>query len=145
MSWWGSAGWTQTPGQYSVYAGDSSALANLPLRGGFDMTTTPAARQVTVNAPSTMQPGKASNVSVTLTDSGNATLHAVRIRLQLPPGWTAVPTGQTVFGTVSPGQAPVATFRVTPPSDAPDATATVHATATTNDWQHEAGVTVTVG
>jgi hypothetical protein len=33
---------------------------------------------------------------------------------------------------------------VIPPSDAPNATAVVHATVTAGDWQREAGVTVTV-
>jgi hypothetical protein len=43
--------------------------------------------------------------------------------------------------TVRPGQA--ATVRVTPPGYAPDATAVVHATATTGGWLREAGVNVT--
>ena len=49
-----------------------------------------------------------------------------------------------MFFNVRPGKAPVATFRVTPPSYAPNATATVHATATSGSWMREAGVTVTV-
>ena len=51
-------GWTQTAGDYHVYVGDSSALANLPLRGSFPITQTPRARQVIVDAPSTMTPGQ---------------------------------------------------------------------------------------
>ena len=43
-----------------------------------------------------------------------------------------------------PGQAPAVTFLVTPPGYAADASAVVHATATTGDWLREAGVTVTV-
>ena len=31
-------GWSQTAGAYRVYVGDSSGLANLPLRGGFQVT-----------------------------------------------------------------------------------------------------------
>ncbi|HZR52690.1 MAG TPA: glycoside hydrolase family 3 C-terminal domain-containing protein [Streptosporangiaceae bacterium] len=145
MSWWGATGWTQTAGQYAVYVGDSSALADLPLHGSFDMATTPAARQVSVDAPSTMQPGQASLVHVTLSASGSATLHGVRIQLQLPQGWTAIPAGPTAFGMVRPDAAPVATFKVIPPAYSPNASAVVHATATTNDWLREAGVTVTVG
>jgi beta-glucosidase len=146
MSWWSDAanGWTQTAGTYGVYVGDSSALAGLPLRGSFAMATTPGARQVTVSAPSAMQPGKPAAVRVTLTAAGDATLHDVRLALQLPQGWTAVPTGPTVFGFVPPGQAPAATFLVTPPRYAPNASAVVHATATTGDWLREAGVSVTV-
>ena len=146
MSWWDDTanGWTQTAGTYGVYVGDSSALAGLPLRGSFTIATTAGARQVTVSAPSTMQPGQAAAVRVTLTAAGDATLNAVRLALQLPEGWTAKPTGPTVFGSVAPGQAPAVTFMVTPPSYAPNASAVVHATATTGDWLREAGASVTV-
>ncbi len=146
MSWWDDTanGWTQTAGTYGVYVGDSSALAGLPLRGSFTIATTAGARQVTVSAPSTMQPGQAAAVRVTLTAAGDATLNAVRLALQLPEGWTAKPTGPTVFGSVAPGQAPAVTFMVTPPSYAPNASAVVHATATTGDWLREGGVSTTV-
>jgi beta-glucosidase len=146
MSWWSDTanGWTQTAGLYQVYVGDSSALSSLPLRNAFRMSVTPAARQVSVSAPSVVHPGKTSVVRVTLTASGSAVLGSVRLALQLPEGWTATPVGPTVFFNVRPGKAPVATFRVTPPSDAPNATATVHATATSGSWMREAGVTVTV-
>ena len=145
-SWWDDAanGWTQTAGQYQVFVGDSSALADLPLRGSFSMPATAGARQVTVSAPSAMHPGQAAAVRVTLTAAGNATLHGVRLALQLPQGWRAVSAGPTVFGSVAPGQAPSVTFMVTPPDYAPNATAVVHATATTGDWLREAGVNVTV-
>ena len=146
MSWWSDAanGWTQTAGSYRVYVGDSSALAGLPLQGSFTMASTPAARQVVVSAPSAMQAGRVSAVRVTLTAAGNATLHGVRLALQLPQGWRAVPTGPTVFGFVAPGTAPAVTFLVRPPSYAPNANAVVHATATMGDLQREAGVSVTV-
>ena len=146
MSWWSDAanGWTQTAGRYQVYVGDSSALAALPLRGAFSMDTTPAARQVTVSAPATMRAGKVAAVRVTLTAAGNATLGRVRLALQLPQGWKAVPACPTVFRSVAPGAAPAVTFLVTPPSYAPNADAVVHATATMGALQREAGVTVTV-
>ncbi len=145
-SWWDDAagGWTQTAGQYQVYVGDSSALADLPLRGSFSMPVTPGARQVTVSAPSAVQPGKAAAVRVTLTAAGSATLHGVRVALQLPQGWRAVPAGPAVLGSVAPGRAAAVTFLVTPPGYAPNATAVVHATATTGGWLREAGVNVTV-
>ncbi len=145
-SWWSDAanGWTQTAGSYQVYVGDSSALAGLPLQGSFSMASTPAARQVVVSAPSTVQPGTVASVRVTLTAAGDATLNRVRLALQLPQGWKAVPTGPTVFGFVPPGTAPAVTFLVTPPRYAPNASAVVHATATMGDLQREAGVSVTV-
>jgi len=146
MSWWsdGADGWTQTPGHYDVYVGDSSALTSLPLRGAFTMTTTPGARQVSVSAPSVMHPGQAAVVRVTLSADGDATLRDVRVQLQLPQGWTAIPVGPAAFGLVRPGQAPAVTFQVIPPGYAPNASAVVHATVTVGDWQREAGVTVTV-
>ena len=87
MSWWDDTanGWTQTAGRYQVYVGDSSALAGLPLRGSFTMVTTAGSRQVTVSAPSAMQPGKAAAVRVTLTAAGTATL------FNRPPGPAAPP------------------------------------------------------
>jgi len=146
MSWWSDSanGWTQTAGAYRVYVGDSSALAGLPLHGAFGMASTPGARQVTVSAPATMTAGQASAVRVTLSAAGDATLRQVVLALQLPQGWKAVPSGPTRFGDVGPGQAPSATFMVTPPGYSPNATAVVHATATTGDLQREAGVSVTV-
>jgi hypothetical protein len=49
-----------------------------------------------------------------------------------------------VFGTVPPGRAVVATFRVTPPSYSPAVSQVVHATATMDDMQREAGISVSV-
>jgi beta-glucosidase len=145
-SWWDDAagGWTQTAGRYQVWVGGSSALADLPLRGSFTMSATPGARQVTVSAPAAMRPGQAAAVRVTLTAAGTATLTGVRLALQLPPGWRAVPAGPAVFGSVAPGRAATASFLVTPPGYAPDASAVVHATATAGDWLREAGVNVTL-
>ena len=68
-----------------------------------------------VSAPSTMTPGKASTVTVQLTAAGDQTLFGVRVSLQVPQGWTAVPRTDT-FGVVGPGDAPTATFTVTPPA-----------------------------
>jgi beta-glucosidase len=146
MSWWDDAanGWTQTEGTYSVYVGDSSALSNLPLRGTFTMAATPAARQVVITAPSTMTPARPATVQVQLTASGDETLPGAQLALQLPQGWTAVPAGPTDFTSVAPGTAVTATFEVTPPSYAPNASAVVHATATIGNMTRESGVTVTV-
>lgn len=145
-SWWDDSanGWTQTEGTDNIYVGDSSALSGLPLQGTYTMADTPGARQVVITAPSTMQPGQAATVQVQLTASGDQTLPDVQLALQLPQGWTAVPTGPTEFTSVAPGTAPVATFQVTPPSYAPNVSAVVHATATMGKLTREAGVTVTV-
>ncbi len=139
-------GWTQTAGTYRVYAGDSSAPANLPLRGTFQINQTPGARQVVIKAPSSVRPGHAARVRVTLTASGTETLRRVRLALQLPQGWTAKPVGSAVFSHVAPSSAPTATFLVRPPGYAPNSDAVVHATAALGPAAtREAGVTVTVG
>ncbi len=145
--WWDdrAGGWNQTRGVYSVYVGDSSALGDLPLRDAFQITGTPGARQVLVNAPGTMKPGKRSNVTVTLTAGGDETLRNVRLALQLPDGWSVRGGGQKVLGQVKPRRAVAVTFVVTPPSWAPSTNSVVHATADLGpDAQREAGTTVTV-
>jgi beta-glucosidase len=146
LSWWSDSanGWTESPGRYQIYVGDSSALGNLPLQGSFTVTATPGDRQVSVSAPSSVTAGQPARVTVTLDAGGNQALHAVRLALQLPQGWTAKTDGPTVFGTVASGQPVTATFTVTPPSDAPNADAVVHATATMGTAMRENGVTVTV-
>jgi beta-glucosidase len=146
LSWWddNANGWTQTPGTYGVYVGDSSALANLPLRGAFQVAATPGGRQVSVSAPSKLRAGQPSAVTVRLSAGGNQVLHGVRLALQLPQGWTARPDGPAAFGTVTPGEAVTARFTVIPPPGAPNASAVVHATATMGTASRENGVTVTV-
>jgi beta-glucosidase len=146
LSWWSDSanGWTQTPGTYGVYVGDSSALANLPLRGSFLVTATPGDRQVRVSAPSRLTAGQPATVTVALNAGGNQALHGVRLALQLPQGWTAKPDGPAVFGVVAPGNPVRASFTVTPPSDAPNARLVIHATATLGAAARENGVTVTV-
>jgi beta-glucosidase len=145
-SWWddSASGWTQTEGTYNVYVGDSSDPSGLPLSGSYTVAAIPAARQVMITAPSTMTPSQASTVQVQLTAGGDETLPDVQLALQLPQGWTATPAGSTDFTSVAPGTAPTATFQVTPPSYAPNASAVVHATATSGALVREAGDTVTV-
>ncbi|HWD68812.1 MAG TPA: glycoside hydrolase family 3 C-terminal domain-containing protein [Solirubrobacteraceae bacterium] len=145
--WWdqNADGWTQSPGTYDVYLGDSSAISDLPLHGSFAVAHTAAAREVIVHAPREFVPGQGSRVSVKLTSSGTATLRGVQLSLQLPQGWTASPLGPTTFVSVGPSQTPHAAFIVTPPAWAPLASATVHATAQLGpDAQRQAGVTSTL-
>jgi beta-glucosidase len=146
LSWWSDTanGWTQSPGTYRVYVGDSSALANLPLRNTFLVTATPGARQVVVTAPAHVTAGKTFTARVTLVAGGSQTLRDVRLALQVPSGWSAAASGPTVFGTVRPGQAIAATFRVRVAAYSPAVSAVVHATATMGTAMRENGVSVTV-
>ena len=146
--WWDESanGWTQSTGTYGVYVGDSSALANLPLAGSFQIATTAAARQVEIQAPSTMAPGTTSTVKVHLTSDGNARLRDVRLALQVPSGFTVRPVRRTAFANLRPHQSPTAVFRVTAPVWAPAENITVHATANLGRFaQREAGVNVGIG
>jgi beta-glucosidase len=145
LSWWSDSanGWTESRGTYRVYLGDSSALANLPLRGAFAVTATPGARQVVVSAPAVVTAGKPFIVHVTLYPGGNQLLNRVLLALQLPPGWRADMAGETVID-VLPGQPATASFRVTPPAYSPAVSAVLHATATMGAAQRENGVSVTV-
>jgi beta-glucosidase len=145
--WWdqNAGGWSQTAGVYRLFVGDSSALSDLPLRGSFDMTQTPAARQVVVHAPATIQRGQPATVTVTLTADGNETLRNVRLALQVPQGWSVRSRGRTVFGRVKASRTIATTFTVTAPSWAPVTNSVVHATADLGrDARREDGVTVGV-
>jgi beta-glucosidase len=145
--WWDDAAndWNQSTGRYGLFVGDSSAASGLPLHSGFTLGASPAARQVRIHAPSSVQAGKPSIVTVSLTRSGNATLHAVTLALQLPQGWKATPIGRATFRRVAPSAAPATSFKVTPPKYTPATNATIHATARLGpDAVREAGVNVGV-
>jgi beta-glucosidase len=145
--WWDEAanGWNQSTGHYGLFVGDSSALSDLPLQSGFDLGASAAARQVQIQAPATIQAGKPAVVTVTLTRSGNATLHRVTLALQLPQGWKVSAIGRSTFRRLAPSAAPSTAFQVTPPKYTPATNATVHATATLgSDAVREAGVSVGV-
>jgi beta-glucosidase len=146
--WWDTSanGWSQSPGAYGVYVGDSSALADLPLQGSFTLATTAGSREVSVSAPSTMTPGSPSTVTVNLTASGTQTVPKATLAVQVPQGWTATPIGKASFTNVAPGTALTAQFSVTPAADSPNINATVHATAVLGpDLTREAGTSTAVG
>jgi beta-glucosidase len=145
--WWDqdAGGWTQTAGQYQVYVGDSSAMADLPLHGSFTVPVTAGARQVVVHAPRVIHPAQSATVRVRLTHGGTETLRSVIISLQLPQGWSQRAIGRTAFTRLAPQQSAEAEFQVTPPSWEPATNEVVHATAQLGlNAQREAGVTVGV-
>jgi len=146
--WWDTSanGWSQSPGSYGVYVGDSSALADLPLQGSFTLPTSTGSREVSLSVPATMTPGSPSTVTVNLSASGTETLPRATLALQVPAGWTVTPVGPTSFTSVAPGTALSAQFTVTPPADSPNLNATIHATAALGpDLTREAGTATTVG
>ena len=75
--------------RFGVYVGDSSALANLPLRGRFTVDRTVGARYATLAAPATVTPGTPATVTATLVNDGDYAMPQARFTLRVPAGWTA--------------------------------------------------------
>jgi beta-glucosidase len=129
LSYWDDAanGWVEPDGQYQVDVGDSSALANLPLQGGFTVSRSVGARYVTVQAPAVVTPGSTATVTATLVNDGDYAMPGARFRLDVPAGWTATPAGPTP-PFVAPGQTVAVRFRVAVPASAAPGTPTLTAT-----------------
>jgi beta-glucosidase len=126
----GSQAWQVPAGGYQVYVGDSSALAGLPLRGGFEVTGTTGTRHATVTAPGQAEAGKPFTVTGTLSGGGNLTVAGARLALTAPPGWRVTPGRPVTAGTLGPGQALTGSWQVTAPATAQDNTGQLTATAT---------------
>ncbi|HET7014725.1 MAG TPA: glycoside hydrolase family 3 C-terminal domain-containing protein [Streptosporangiaceae bacterium] len=116
LSFWNDAanGWVVPDGRFGVYVGDSSALANLPLRGSFRVDRTIGARYATLAAPVTVTPGSTASVTATLVNDGDFTMPQARFTLDVPAGWTASSPRPV---TVRPGQTVTEHFTVTVPGD----------------------------
>ncbi len=128
--WWGAKGWTETVGTYRVYVGDSSALANLPLRASYQMTRSIGSREVSVVAPERVRPGVSTEVSVTLSSGGTERLRDVILGLKAPGGWQVTPTGMVAHSEIAPNVAVATKFLVTPPKFAVGQYVTLYGTAT---------------
>jgi beta-glucosidase len=130
LSYWNDAanGWVLPDGQYRVYVGDSSALANLPLRGGFTVTQSLGARYATLQAASTLGAGSSATVSMTVVNDGDYAMARPTFALHVPAGWTATPIGPEP-GVVDPGQTVTVRFRVEVPPTAQPGSSTFTAKA----------------
>jgi beta-glucosidase len=119
LSYWDDAanGWVLPDGPYQVYVGDSSALADLPLHGGFTVTRTVGARYATVSAPAIVPAGSTATVTATLVNDGDYAMPGTSFRLLAPKGWAVSPAGHAPT-YIGPGQTVTASFHVTPPADA---------------------------
>lgn len=113
--WWKHNGWTETAGVYRVYVGDSSALADLPLRASYTMGSAIGSRKLMISTPKILNPGVPTLVHVSLSGGGNETLRNARLKLTVPHGWQVVPVGPVNSGTLLPDAAFTAKFMVTPP------------------------------
>src|ERR1700722_4191444 len=103
LSYWNDTanGWVLPDGTFGVDVGDSSAVANLPLRGSFTVERTVGARYATLSAPATVTPGSPASVTATLVNDGDYAMPQARFALQVPAGWTA---SRTAPVAVAPGQ-----------------------------------------
>jgi beta-glucosidase len=128
LSYWDdtATGWVVADGQYQVYVGDSSALANLPLHGGFTVTRSVGARYATLQAPAAVAAGSSGTVTATIVNHGDYPMVNARYKLDVPAGWTA-----TIEGPVPPavgaGQTLTVPFKVTVPPGAQAGTSTLTA------------------
>ncbi|MCW2935676.1 MAG: beta-glucosidase, partial [Actinomycetia bacterium] len=150
LSYWNDAasGWVLPDGTFGVHVGDSSALANLPLRGRFTVDRTLGARYATLAAPATVTPGSTASVTATLVNHGDYAMPQARFTLQVPAGWTASSPAPV---TVAPGQTITRHFTVTVPADAQPGDQTLQVVITPGDGAFadptsvvEASATVTV-
>jgi len=127
LSYWNDTanGWVVPDGTFGVYVGDSSALANLPLRGRFTVDRTVGARYATLAAPATVTPGSPASVTATLVNDGDYAMPQARFTLQVPAGWTASSPAPV---TVAPGQTVTEHFTVTAPAGAQPGDSTLQVT-----------------
>ena len=116
LSYWDDAanGWVLPDGDFKVYVGDSSALANLPLQGGFTVAKTVGSRYVTINAPATIDAGSTGTVTATLVNGGDYAMPGARFDLDAR-GLRVDAPGPV---SIAPGQTVTESFKVTAPSGA---------------------------
>ncbi len=126
LSYWDDSanGWVLPDGGFSVYVGDSSALANLPLRGGFTVTRSLGARYATLSAPPAMGAGSSATITATLVNDGDYAMPGAQFRLDVPAGWTVIPAGP-LPAVVAPHQQVTVRFRVAVPVTARPGTSTL--------------------
>ena len=119
LSYWNDAanGWVLPDGHFGVDVGDSSAVANLPLQGSFDVTQTLGARYATVAAPSVIPAGSTATVAATVVNDGDYPMPQARFTLDVPDGWHATLTGP-VPGAVGAGRTVTVHFKVSAPASA---------------------------
>jgi beta-glucosidase len=145
-------GWVVAPGQYQIYVGDSSATANLPLRGSFTVARSTGPQVLTVHAGTKLTAPGSYRIPVTVTNDSGVADHNVRVTLGVSTGYAAVPEhsaasllrvscaapggppggGQRCgpIPSLAPGQTTTTTFAVTIPADAPQGSYQLTGTAT---------------
>lgn len=111
-------GWTLPDGRFSVYVGDSSALASLPLHGRLTVTRTIGARYAALTAPTTVNPDTTFIATARFVNHGNIPITDGTVRLGSPSGWTVARAARTRTLSLPPGRSTTRRFRVTAPEKA---------------------------
>ena len=119
-------GWVVPDGDFTVYVGDSSALANLPLQQGFTVTRSIEARGATLSAPASVAPTASFTATATFANNGDYPLSNAEAVLHAPAGWMVTPQGR-VPSQVMAHQTITASWTVTVPEAAQASTATLNA------------------
>ena len=112
------SGWTLPAGRFSVYVGDSSALASLPLRAKFTVTKTVGRRYATLAAPSTVSPGTTFTATARFINQGSLPIIDGTVQLRYPAGWKVVRAARTPTLSLPAGQSTTRNFHVTVPESA---------------------------
>ncbi|WP_418959320.1 endo-alpha-N-acetylgalactosaminidase family protein [Streptomyces tritici] len=72
-----------------------------------------------ITAAETLEPGRANEVTAVFANDEAAAAEGATAALALPDGWTAEPAAPVALGSVAAGARATATWKVTPPVDAP--------------------------
>jgi beta-glucosidase len=141
MSFWSDSAnaYVVPAGTFTVYAGDSSALANLPLQGSLRIGDSAGPQSVTVAQPSVLPAGNDS-VKVTFSNTSSLTDHGASLGLSVSTAGAPIPAASAAklltvrqpevsLGTVAPGATVTRVFHVTVPSSAPAGSYTFTGTA----------------
>lgn len=136
--------WTTTPGDYQIQVGDSSR--ELPLKAGFALAATAGSRSAVATAAAVLQPNHGNIVTTTFSAGGTQTLHALKLGLQVPKGWTATARTRPSFPNAAPSDQLETSWLVTPPADAQNRLFRIVATATAAGGYHTSnGLQVSTG
>ena len=111
-------GWTLPDGRFSVYVGDSSALASLPLHGALNVDETIGSRYSTLTAPATVDPGSTFTATARFVNHGNIPIVGAAVHLRSPGGWKVVRAARQAKLSLAAGQSTTRNFRVTVPETA---------------------------
>jgi alpha-galactosidase len=90
LSTWGDGaqGWVLPDGRFRVQVGGSAS--DLPLSGRLTVIRSIGARYATIEGPAApVAPQSTIGVSATFTNDGDYAMDGIRLRLDVPPGWTA--------------------------------------------------------